>query len=85
MSVCCWARAPYLRHVFDQSNSQFNVGAVVEEVQPGDLLGCCEKQSDQSKGPAHQQQGHGCPGDPLASSLIPHPREETKESSSEHR
>ena len=59
----------YLGHIFDQSDSQFNIGEIVEVIQPGDLFGYSKKQTDQGKCPANQQQYQGRPGDLLTPSL----------------
>ncbi len=55
----------YLRHIFDQSDCQFNVGEIVEVIQPSDLFGYSKKEADNGKRPTNQQQRHSHPGDLL--------------------
>ena len=60
---------PYLGHILDQGDCQFDVGEDVEEVQPGQLATHRHEEGDEDSEP-HEGKEHQCSvGDPLPASL----------------
>lgn len=59
----------YLWNVLHKCDAQFNIGEVVQIIQPGDLLGHGNKEGDKRKGPANHQQPDGHFGNLLITSL----------------
>lgn len=60
---------PHLWDIFDERDSQFNVGEAVEIIQPADLRPDGQEKTHQGKEPANQQQEPGRPRHPLTPSL----------------